>query len=163
MRKKKNKNNIKLINGIIIFGIICLIISLIIMLMNNKKVENHITDISYSEYLDVINSDEYNVILLTTSTCSHCKDYKPYVNYVCDDNNLLVYNLDISKLSYDEYIEIHDKYTATQDKYLENGSPSILTPTTIITKNNEEIYSISGNLGYSGFLDLLKENGVIKK
>ena len=31
------KNNIKLINGIIVVGIICLIISLIIMLKNNKK------------------------------------------------------------------------------------------------------------------------------
>ena len=162
MRKKKNKNNIKLINGIIIFGIICLIISLIIMLMNNKKLENHITDISYSEYLDVINSDEYNVILLTTSTCSHCKDYKPYVNYVCDDNNLLVYNLDISKLSYDEYIEIHDKYSATKDSYGEKDIPSIPTPVTIITKNGEEVTSILGDIKESGFQSLLKKYGVIK-
>ena len=53
-------------------------------------------------------------------------------------------------------------YSATVDNYI-NDNPSILTPTTVIVKANEEIDSVSGNLGYSGFLELLEKNEVIKK
>lgn len=163
MKKKTlKKDNTKLVNGIILFGIILLLISFIIMLKNNKKIDNHIIEIDYNRYSELINRDEYSIILLTSLTCTHCNSYKPYVNYVCDDYKLSVYDLDINKLGYDEYIEIHDKYTITKDSYI-NGNPSISTPTTIITKNGEEIDSISGNLGYSGFLDLLIKNEIIKK
>ena len=162
MKKKYTKNNTKLINTIIIIGIICLIISLVIMLKNNKKIDNHIVSIDYNKYSELINEDKYNIILFTTPTCSHCKNYKPSVNQVCDKYNLVVYDLDISKLSYEEYILIHDNYNATKDNYI-NDNPSILTPTTIITKNGEEIYSISNNLGYTGFIELLKTYEIIKE
>ena len=154
------RNN-KLVNIIIIIGIIFLIISLVFMLTNKKEVANHIIDIDYNEYSEIINKDEYSIILLTSTTCSHCKDYKPYVNYVADDYNLVIYNLNIDKLKYDEYMNIHDKYEATKNNYIGN-SPSLRTPTTIIVKNNEEIDSISNNIGYTGFIELLKKNNIIK-
>lgn len=160
--RKKKKNNYKLVNIIISIGIIFLIASLVIMLLNNKKIDNHIVDINYEKYSELISKNEYSIILLTSPTCTHCNDYKPYVNYVCDDNNLVVYNLNINELSYEEYMEIHDMYSATVDNYI-NGNPSILTPTTVITRNGEEVVSISGNLGYRGLVDLLKQNGIIKK
>ena len=156
------KRNIKLVNTIIIIGIIFLIASLVIMLLNNKKIDNHIIDINYKEYSELISQDKYSIILFTSPTCTHCNSYKPYVNYVCDDYNLVVYNLNINELKYDEYMEIHDMYSATVDNYI-NDNPSILTPTTVIVKANEEIDSVSGNLGYSGFLELLEKNEVIKK
>lgn len=155
------KINNKIINGFIIIGIICLIISLVLMLRNNDRVDNHIKEIDFNEYQEIIKKDDYNVILLTSPTCSHCKSYKKYVNYVCDSYNIEVYSLNIDELKFEEYLLVHDKYSATKDKYLED-KPSILTPTTIIIKNEEEVKSISGNLGYSGFLELLEEYGIIK-
>lgn len=153
--------NNKIINGFIIIGIICLIISLVLMLRNNNRVDNHIKEISFKEYQEIIKKDEYNVILLTSPTCSHCKSYRNYVNYVCDSYNIEVYSLNIDELSYEEYLIVHDKYNATKDKYLDN-KPSILTPTTIIIKSDQEIESISNNIGYSGFLELLEKYEIIK-
>lgn len=161
-RRKKKNNNAKLINTIIIISIIGLIAILVLLLINMKKTENHITSINYSEYSEIIKKNEYSIILLTSPTCSHCKNYKPYVNYVCDNYNLKAYDLSISDLTYDEYINIHDNYQATKNHYSEDGTPSILTPTTIVTKDGEEVVSISGNIGYNGLIELLKNNNIIK-
>lgn len=153
--------NNKIINGFIIIGIICLVVSLVLMLVNNDRVDNHIKEINFIEYQEIIKRDEYNVILLTSPTCSHCKNYKKYVNYVCDSYNIEVYSLNIDELGYEEYLMVHDRYNATKDKYLDD-KPSILTPTTIIIKNDIEVESVSGNLGYSGFLKLLEKYEIIK-
>ena len=154
MAKKKINN--KIVNAFIIAGILLLIASLILMFVRNKEIENHIIEINYEKYNEIVNTDDYRIILLTSPTCLHCKNYKKSVNYVCDENNISVYNLNINDLDYDKYIEIHDMYNATKELYNDNGVPTILTPTTVVTKNGDEVYSISGDIGYNGFLNLLK-------
>ena len=154
------KNSTKLTNALIFIGIIFLVLSLIMML-KNIKASNHIVAINYNEYKEKINEDNYNIILLTLPTCVHCKSYKEKVNSVADEYNLIIYELNINSLSYNEYIEIHDKYTVTKNTYSDNY-PSILTPVTIITKGEKEITSISNDIGYNGFIKLLKENKIVK-
>lgn len=156
------KTNTEIINGFIIIGIICLIASLVLMLRNNNVVYNHIKEINYQEYEEIIKKDEYSIILLTSPTCSHCKSYKKSVNYACDDYGIDVYSLNIDKLEYEEYLMVHDKYKATKDKYLDN-KPSMLTPTTIVVKNNAEVESMTSDIGYSGFIKLLEKYEIIKK
>ena len=158
MKKKDNSN---LINILIIIGIIFLIGSLIIMFTGSDKSDNYIKEINYSEYLDVTKKDEYSIILLTSPTCSHCVNYKPFVNYVAKENNLNVYNINLTNIKYDEYIELHDKYKATKDQY-SDGTPIIPTPATIIVRNNQEIASVLGDIGYNGLTQLLKNNNIIK-
>lgn len=153
----------KTINSILIIFIIILLIVLSFLLLKNKKENNHIIEINYSEYRELINRDEYSIIILTSPTCVHCNNYKPSVNHVCDKYDLTVYDLNLYNLSYEEYIELHDKYRATKDIYSQTDKPTILTPTTIITKNGEEIDSVSNNLGYIGLIDFLVENDIIKK
>ena len=155
------KKNNSLINFFLVIAIVCLIVSLVLTL-NKRKVDNHITDIDYKTYQEIIKQDEYNIILLTSPTCYHCKNYKETVNNVADDYNLVIYDLSISKLTLEEYMEIHDKYEATKDEVDNDGNPSILTPTTIITNSGEEIDSISGDIGYNGLLNLLKDYNIIK-
>ena len=123
--------------------------------------ENHIMDISYSEYKGISKSDQYNIFLVTSPTCSHCQNYKPQVELVAKENNLMVYDINVSDLKYDEYIELHDSYSALKDNYSQSD-PVIPTPVTIITKNGKEVASILGDRGQSGFIKLLKDNGVIK-
>ena len=155
------KDNSKLINTLIIIGIVFLIASLVLMFTGGKKV--YIKDISYKEYGDLVQKDEYSIILLTSPTCSHCVNYKPYVNLVASEYNLTVYNIDLSNLDYDGYIALHDKYTAIANEFDEDGTPIIPTPVTIITRNGEEVASTLGNIGQKGFTNLLKNNNVIKE
>ena len=155
------KDNSKLVNTLIIVGIVFLVLSLALMFTKNKD-ENHLIEIDYNKYSEIIKEDKYNIILLTSPTCSHCVNYKPYVNLVADENNLTVYDINLNTLDYDQYIEIHDKYSVLKDKYDDNNNPGIPTPVTIIVKNGEEVTSILGDIGQKGFTNLLKTNGVIK-
>lgn len=154
------KDNTKLVNTCIIIGIVFLIASLVLMFV--KKNENNIKQISYQEYQDIIKEDKYNIILLTSPTCGHCVNYKPYVNYVASENNLTVYDIDLSNIEYNDYLELHNKYSAIKNEYNDNGEPVIPTPATIIVRNGEEVASILGNIGQSGFTNLLKNNNIIK-
>ena len=163
-KKSKNtinrKDNTKLVNTFMIIGIVFLIATLVLMFVN-KKENNNIKDISYQEYSEIIKEDKYNIILLTSPTCSHCLSYKPYVNLVAKENNLTVYNLDVSSISEEEYAEIHDKYSVLKEEYYDN-EPSIPTPTTLIVRNGEEVTSVMGNIGQKGFTSLLKNSNIIK-
>ena len=161
MSKKSNKKDSNVINIVITIGIVFLIASLVLMFINSDKKDNYIKTISYNEYKEVIKKDEYSIIILTSPTCSHCNSYKPYVNYIASENNLNAYNIDITSITEDEHIELHDKYSAIRNEY-NAGVPVIPTPTTIIVKNNEEITSISGNIGYDGLTRLLKNYQIIK-
>lgn len=152
-----------IINSIICIAIVFLLISLFLMLYYKKEVPNHIIEIDYEKYSEIIYNDEYNIILLTSPDCSHCNSYKPDVNYVADEYNLTIYDIDINKLTYNQYMEIHDTYQATKNHYINETTPSILTPTTIIIKNGEEIVSVSNNLGYTGFINLLESYEIINK
>ena len=157
----KKKDNGNLINILIIIGIVFLIGSLIIMFTGSDKSDNYIKEINYSEYLDVIKKDEYSIILLTSPTCSHCVNYKPFVNYVAKEHNLNVYNINLTNIKYEEYIELHDKYKATKDQYSDD-TPIIPTPATVIVRNNQEVASVLGDIGYNGLTQLLKNNNIIK-
>lgn len=157
---KKNDN--KVVNIFITIGIIFLIGSLVLMFTKKEGSDNHIEEINYSKYTDIIKEDKYNIILLTSPTCSHCVNYKPYVNLVADKYDLTVYNINLDNLDYDDYVTIHDSYEATRNNYSDGNIPSIPTPATIITKNGKEVTSILGDIGESGFTNLLKTNKVIK-
>ncbi len=159
--KKKTKNNNKTINIFISIAIVALIASLVLMLNKHKFADDKIISINYDEYSELIKRDEYSIILITSPTCTHCNNYRPYANYVANDYDLTVYELSISDFTYEQYIEIHDKYTALKDRY-KDDIPVIVTPTTIIAKNNDEIASKTENLGYSGLVNFLKENNIIK-
>ena len=163
MSKKKNISNKgnNTINVVLILGIVFLIGSLILMFKKNDDTENYIKKINYNEYLDIIKKDEYSIILLTSPTCSHCNNYKPFVNYIASEHNLNVYNIDLTSVTYDEYVELHDKYSAIKDEY-RDGKPVVPTPATIITKSGEEITSILGDIGYNGLTKLLQKYQIIK-
>ena len=156
------KNNEKLINTFIIIGIVFLIGSLALMFIKDNKDGNYIEEINYSEYSDKIKEDKYNIFLLTSPTCSHCINYKPYVNLVAEEYDLKVYNINLENLEYEQYVEIHDAYSATKNQFGEGNIPSIPTPVTVITKNGAEVTSILGDIKESGFRNLLKTYNVIK-
>ena len=154
------KDNSKIVNIFIIVGIIFLIGSLVLMFTVNN--DSSIKDISFKEYKDKIKEDKYNVFILTSPTCTHCNNYKPYVNYVAKENNIKVYNINLSNLEYNEYIELHDTYSILKNEYGSDNNPVIPTPVTIITKNGQEIASSLGDIGQKGFTSLLKNNNVIQ-
>lgn len=166
--KKKEEKKINVINIAIILVIIVIVGALAIIVSKDKgnsaNIGNHITEISYSEYKEKIKSSEYTIVLLASPTCSHCQDYKPFVNGVADEYGFEVSYLNVNSkdLTNKEYIELHDNVKATKDQFDQYGNPVIPTPTTIILKDGREVASILGDIGYNGLKDFLSKNGVIE-
>ena len=77
------------------------------------------------------------------------------------DFNVYYVNVASENLTIDNYTSIHDSISILKDLYSEDGTPSIPTPTTVIFKKGVEIASKSGNIGYDGFVNFLKENKVV--
>ena len=161
--KKLKKDNSKTINIVITIGIIILIGLLIFLFIKSGQTDNRIKKINYSEYKEIIKEDKYKIILLTNPSCIHCNNYKPFANYVAIENNLDIYDINLTTLTESEYNELHDKYTAIRNDFGEGNVPIIRTPVTVITKNGGEVTSILGDIGYDGLVKLLKNNKIKKK
>ena len=165
-RRNVTKNNgNQLINGIIIGVIVLLVGALAIMVSGNTKNPDSnggIKEITYQEYEEIIQSDNYTIILLTSPTCGHCQNYKPLVKLAATEYGLEVYDIDVSSkdLTDEQYNKLHE-YSILKDRY-DDGIPVIPTPATIIVRNGVEVGSTLGDVGYKGFVDFLKENNVIK-
>ena len=160
MNKKKNKD--KLTNFIIGIVIVFLIGSFLLMIINEIKSSrnNHIKEVSYGTYLNEKNKDKYTIVLLARDGCSHCLNYKPQMNEALKKYDLEAIYLDVDNLSKDEFIELHDSVTSISTEY-QDDTEVIPTPTTVILKNGVELESVSANIGYDGFVNMLVRNGVV--
>jgi thioredoxin-related protein len=82
VKKEEKKNNY--INIGIIAVVVVIVLALAIVVSSNKGGKavtgNNIIEISYSEYKEKIMGDDYTIVLLASPTCSHCQDYKPFMN-----------------------------------------------------------------------------------
>ena len=164
MSKANVNKSTSITNYIVVIGIIILFGLIALMFFTNKNNlnDNRIKEISYSEYTEKLKSKGYEIFLLASPDCRFCVKYKPFMNQVAVDYDLEVNYIDVSSkdLQLEEYVSLHDGYSVLKEKY-DDGNPIIPTPTTIIVKNGKEVISKSGNLGYEGFLKLLKESGVL--
>lgn len=164
--KKDNKDK-KIGSVIAICSLTLIVVAILIMVSNDKGkkaiVGNHINEISYSEYKEKIKDDAYTIVLFASPDCSHCQEYKPFVNALASEYSLDIYyvNVSASDLSMAEYDEIHDSLSATKGQFDSSGEKVIPTPTTALFKNGVEISSILGDIGYSGLKEFLKKNKVI--
>lgn len=160
MVKKNNKD--KLTSFIIGLVVVFFVGSLVLMIVKEIKSnsQNHIKEVSYSSYIDEIKEDKYTIVLLARDGCSHCLNYKPLMNEVLKKYNLNAIYLNVDTINGDDFKELHSSITALSQEF-ENGIPVIPTPTTVIFKNNVELESVSANIGYDGFLNMLVRNGVV--
>ena len=147
MVKKNNKD--KLTSFIIGLVVVFFVGSLVLMIVKEIKSnsQNHIKEVSYSSYIDEIKEDKYT-------------NYKPLMNEVLKKYNLNAIYLNVDTINGDDFKELHSSITALSQEF-ENGIPVIPTPTTVIFKNNVELESVSANIGYDGFLNMLVRNGVV--
>lgn len=160
---KKAKKNDSLTNLFIVLILAFLIGSFAIMVVKDIKEnnKNRFRDISYKEYKEEISRDDYTIVFLGRPNCSHCISYKPLINQVLENYHLNGLYLDVNKLKENEFTELRSSINALRNEYNDEGEPVIPTPTTIIFKSGEELESISSNIGYDGFVNMLVRNGVV--
>ncbi|MBQ8681294.1 MAG: thioredoxin family protein [Bacilli bacterium] len=138
---------------ILTIAIILLIAILAILLINNlnKKTVGELKKITYEELTEKQANEEDFILIVSTSTCSHCATYKPKVKEITKEYGITVYYIDYDKIS--DYKDFLNKYNLT-------GA----TPTTLFFKDGEEkslLNRIEGDLSTEIIIKKFKKMGFI--
>ena len=112
----------------------------------------HITPITPN---DLKNMKKYPYILiLTGTTCPHCKNYKPILEEVLAEHNLTAYEIDVWVLKENDM--------KTVNSYLDPEKPVEGVPTTVIIDSGDmEIDRRVGGISREEIEGLLQTNGFI--
>lgn len=160
----KNKKNL---GTIIILSIVGLLIIFSMLIKTGEQGENsnetsgNIDPTALSEevkeWYETTKKDEYVVTVIGLSYCGYCKQYKPVIEEITDDENIAFYYFDFDTLA-EASSKDADALEHTYD--LENYTGS--SPYTFITKNGEFIGDTVGYMDKDETTSFLKSLKVIK-
>lgn len=111
--------------------------------------------IDYSGFKSVAKSNENKILVLGQTTCGYCIKAKPILSKIADEYGIVINYLNITNLSSEENSKLA-KYVS----YL--GEKEWGTPLTLIVNNGNVVGSISGLQDEESYVNLFKDNGLIK-
>lgn len=106
--------------------------------------------ITYEEYKELLEGEDYFFIAIGRTGCSYCEKYKPVLKAVADDLELPIHYIDIAKLEDDEIEEF-----STSNDYLINNEWG--TPTTLILNKDKVIGSLQGYVDEDELEDFIEK------
>ena len=110
-------------------------------------------EITYSNYLEKIDSNEPFLVVIVKDGCGYCEMYEPILKEVADEYNLPI---NLTNLSEEEYNNL-----AQSNAYLKKNQWG--TPTTLFMLGDSVIDSIGGYVDKDKFVDFVKENFVVNE
>ena len=143
----KKKNNLFI--GIIIIFILIICFLLLNNITNQK---GELKKITYKEISEKVKNKDDFVLVVSRSNCSHCISYKPKVNEIAKNNNIIIYYID-----YDE--------ENNKDKFIKEFNLDGSTPITLFIKNGKEtsvLNRLEGDLDSEKIIEKLKKMNFIK-
>ena len=112
-------------------------------------------EITYSNYLEKIDSNEPFLVVIVKDGCGYCEMYEPILKEVADEYNLPINYINLTNLSEEEYNNL------AQSAYLKKNQWG--TPTTLFMLGDSVIDSIGGYVDKDKFVDFVKENFVVNE
>lgn len=128
------------------------VIMVTIIMVSGCSVKSNIEEITYNEYLNLIDNNETFVLYVGSETCSACKIYKPILDEFLIEQELIVKYVDLDTLSSNDYNEFLKKIAVTG------------TPTTIFYKEGKEmtiLTRINGSVDKEEINKMFKMNNLI--
>lgn len=113
-------------------------------------------EITYSNYLEKIDSNEPFLVVIVKDGCGYCEMYEPILKEVADEYNLPINYINLTNLSEEEYNNL-----AQSNAYLKKNQWG--TPTTLFMLGDSVIDSIGGYADKDKFVDFVKENFVVNE
>ena len=113
--------------------------------------ENTMIDLEIVQLENLISSKQDFVIEIYTDYCSHCTDLKPILEQYVEDNNRLIYRLNVSSWDHDLFAFYHEKYPHVFNDFY--------VPAIRFIKNNQLTYEVDSN----NFATLKKLSGNMEK
>ena len=147
MKKDNNK-----FTAIIILFIIIVATLLIINILNPNKGE--LLSLNYKEFKEKIKNKDSFILVISSSTCSHCAEYKPKLIKIAKKHKINIY-----------YIDYDLETSKNQEKFLEENNLTTTTPITIFIKNGKQTSlfdRIEGDVSQEKAEEKFKKLGFIK-
>lgn len=156
-KEEKQDSFIKKHLSDIILIVAAIVIILIGLLCFNTNTENNLIELTYSEYTELIESNEPFVFIIERTGCSHCTNYMPVAKKVANTNNVPIYYIDTSTLTEDEFTALQ-----SSNSFFTENAEDWGTPTTMVLKGSEAVDSIVGEREAEDLEEFLKENGIME-
>ena len=147
MKTKKNILNIL----IALISILILILIIYSISQNNKNYG--LKPITNEEIKEKQQQEEDFILIITSKDCAHCASYKPKINKIAKNNQIIVYYLDLETIKKSE-----------RKTFLKELKLSGTTPITMFFKKGKEtsiLNRITGDLDSKIALEHFKEMGFI--
>jgi len=133
--------------------LLCSFIILVIALTGCNYIKEYLEQIDYATVKNKIEAQESFVLYVGNKSCSHCIDFEPKIRNVVNKYKVIVYKIDTSTMSTEEY-----------DEFLDSIG-SIGTPTVLFFRNGIEsgsVNRIEGDVSKDIIINKLKVNAYIK-
>lgn len=130
-----------------------LIIIVAILIAAGCSKQSNIKEISFEDFKEKIANKESFPLYVGNAGCSHCISYRPVLESIANEYDIVIYHLDNSKLTDEEYSEFK--------KYINiSGTPTVA----FITDGEEEttLNRITGEASKDATISRFKTNGYIK-
>lgn len=130
------------------------IILMCILLFTGCGNKNYMVEISYDDYLELLENKESFILEIMRTDCSACISFKPKITQVAND-----YKIEI------KYINT-DHITSEEQAELFNSTGVTGTPTVIFYKDGEEetvSSRITGSVSVDKIITKFKANGIIEE
>lgn len=151
---------------LIVLVVVLLIVAAIVTSNKDSKVDIELpvalegdagfNEITYSNYLEKIDSNEPFLVVIVKDGCGYCEMYEPILKEVADEYNLPINYINLTNLSEEEYNDL-----AQSNAYLKKNQWG--TPTTLFMLGDSVIDSIGGYVDKDKFVDFVKENFVVNE
>lgn len=114
----------------------------------NEEENSYIIPLTYDELTNHLDNHSTFPLLVTQATCGNCVRFKPVLNKVLSDHNLITYEIDLLSLSTEEYNSFLEKFRVT-------GTPTLI----FVEEGTEKSLSnrIVGNVPEKQVVEKFKE------
>ncbi len=121
-----------------------------------KSEYSHLTNINYTNYQELLASNEKSIVVLGQTGCGYCTQTKPVLDELAEKYGIVINYLNMTDLSEEDSSNLFN--STTYLKELE----SLGTPLTMVIENGEVVDHIDGYNEASAFESVFRKQGLIK-
>lgn len=122
----------------------------------DKEAYPHLNILNYNDYLAMLNNNNKNILVVGQTTCGYCNQYKPVLNEIAFDKNIVINYIDIATLTQNEYQE----FLNSLSYFKENSNWG--TPLTLIIQNKKVLDYTEGAKSKSDTINYYESLEIIK-
>lgn len=127
-----------------------------IIINANKEEYPHLNFLNYVDYIAMLKNKSKNILVIGQTTCGYCIQYKPILNEIAKENNIVINYIDIDVLTQKEYAD----FIESLDYFKKNENWG--TPLTLIVENKSVVDYSEGIKNKSNTINYYKDLGIIK-